>query len=387
MTSRGALKLAEDRIKEAISIRDDSQDGITALEEREILIYGAGTYGAIIYDLLVQSGVDASRVPFFLDRGARPNQRRRGVPILCADDERIESERRRRCVVVVSIYLLLDEHAAIAAELKALGYEDVRSCYEIALSFSRVNDAASRLLGLEYFDAHIGSILDGLSLWDDDESLETYTSHLLGYIGQRLDLFSLERGHAQYFFGGLDQNDYQRFVDCGAYDGDTLRALERECGSVESIVAFEPASEAFRSLSRCVRERASELAQRVTLVPCGLWSETACLAFGGGDRSASALRESGEEVVQCVALDDCLHGAAPTFIKMDIEGAEYEALLGARGIIRRDRPAVAVCVYHDLSHLWSIPQLLREIEPEYRLALRAYGGAGFETVAYGIYGG
>jgi hypothetical protein len=73
-----------------------------------------------------------------------------------------------------------------------------------------------------------------------------------------------------------------------------------------------------------------------------------------------------------------------TFIKMDIEGAEYDALLGAAKVIQRDRPILAICVYHTQSDIWRIPLLIHEMLPEHLLYLRAYEGDGFQTVMYAI---
>jgi hypothetical protein len=73
-----------------------------------------------------------------------------------------------------------------------------------------------------------------------------------------------------------------------------------------------------------------------------------------------------------------------TMIKMDIEGAEYDALLGARQTIQRDRPILAICVYHTQNDIWRIPLLIRELVPNYVLYLRAYEGDGFQTVVFAV---
>jgi hypothetical protein len=69
---------------------------------------------------------------------------------------------------------------------------------------------------------------------------------------------------------------------------------------------------------------------------------------------------------------------------MDIEGAEYDALLGATTIIKRDRPVLAICVYHTQSDIWRIPLLIRSIDPTYSLFLRSYDGDGLQTVVYAV---
>jgi hypothetical protein len=88
--------------------------------------------------------------------------------------------------------------------------------------------------------------------------------------------------------------------------------------------------------------------------------------------------------VQCYPLDDLSIAQPVTLIKMDIEGAEYAALLGARNVIARDKPLLAICVYHTQEDIWRIPLLIRSMLPEHRLFLRAYEGDGFQTVVYAV---
>ena len=71
----------------------------------------------------------------------------------------------------------------------------------------------------------------------------------------------------------------------------------------------------------------------------------------------------------------------PDFIKMDIEGAEFDALQGATALLRRG-PDLAICLYHVQDHLWSIPLLVRSLMPEHRLFLRYHGTDAWELALY-----
>jgi hypothetical protein len=85
-----------------------------------------------------------------------------------------------------------------------------------------------------------------------------------------------------------------------------------------------------------------------------------------------------------VSIDDALHGFSPNFIKMDIEGAELAALLGARRTIHDCRPGLAICLYHHPAHLWQIPNLIRSWNLDYRFYLRVHSNNGFELVMYAV---
>jgi hypothetical protein len=99
----------------------------------------------------------------------------------------------------------------------------------------------------------------------------------------------------------------------------------------------------------------------------------------------SRVSAAGDSLVDVVPISE-LVGASRrvTFIKMDIEGSEPEALEGARGIVQRDRPILAICVYHVQNHLWRVPLLMKSMFPEYRMFLLCYEGDGWQTVAFAV---
>lgn len=69
---------------------------------------------------------------------------------------------------------------------------------------------------------------------------------------------------------------------------------------------------------------------------------------------------------------------------MDIEGAELEALEGASGVIRRDRPVLAVCGYHKPDHLWRVLASLKNLAPDSALFIRSHCADGLDTVCYAV---
>lgn len=85
-----------------------------------------------------------------------------------------------------------------------------------------------------------------------------------------------------------------------------------------------------------------------------------------------------------VAVDDIIEDHEATFIKMDIEGAELNALIGAEKTIRKSRPKLAISVYHKRRDIWEIPMLLLKYNPDYRFYLRCYSFTGNDTVLYAI---
>jgi FkbM family methyltransferase len=171
-------------------------------------------------------------------------------------------------------------------------------------------------------------------------------------------------------------------VDCGAYDGDTIRGfLEQSKGRFRKIVAFEPDPESFRRLSETVasllRGDSIELHQAAT------GAEKGVVAFNA-DGSLGASVGSRALAVDCVTLDEVLQDAAPTYVKMDVEGAEIDTIRGASRIIRDHAPVLAVCSYHTQDHLWAIPRLIHSIRPDYRFYIRPHLMEVWDLVCYAI---
>jgi FkbM family methyltransferase len=177
-------------------------------------------------------------------------------------------------------------------------------------------------------------------------------------------------------FFQLSQNEV--FVDCGAYDGDTIAAFRRVTGDrFDRIIAFEPDPKNFAAL-----KSAASGDQRIVLQPYATSARRETLRFVAGDGVGSRVSSTGTCEIESITLDEALDGLAPTYIKFDIEGSEPDALEGGRKTIARHRPKMAVCLYHAPDHLWSIPLRLNELLPNSRFTLRTYYADGFDCVCY-----
>ncbi len=126
----------------------------------------------------------------------------------------------------------------------------------------------------------------------------------------------------------------------------------------------------FAQTARYLGERHGQIAHRVTAMPCAVYSRDGIAPFVTSDTSfGSRILPSGNTHVQCVTIDHALPGFRPTFISMDIEGSELEALEGAEETIRESRPDLAICVYHSPNHLWDVPLYLDGLGLGYRYAV------------------
>ena len=83
-------------------------------------------------------------------------------------------------------------------------------------------------------------------------------------------------------------------------------------------------------------------------------------------------------------LDEELDNTCPSYLKVDVEGAELDVLAGARRLIAEHAPTLAIVLYHHMADLWTVPLAIKQIRPDYELYLRRYAEDCWETVCYAV---
>ena len=174
------------------------------------------------------------------------------------------------------------------------------------------------------------------------------------------------------------------FLDCGAYDGDTVFGFidflrHNNISSYKKCYALEPDPKNYEKL--CSNTKHYE---NIECLCIGVSDKKDTLFFDEKSTVSSSISDCGSTKIDVDSIDNVLNGAEVSYIKMDIEGAEFSALLGARETILKHRPQIAVCVYHKEDDLVRIPEYLLSLHPDYKLYLRNYAPAGVETVLYAI---
>lgn len=130
-------------------------------------------------------------------------------------------------------------------------------------------------------------------------------------------------------------------------------------------------------------ERLKKIDVEYKIIPKGLWKDTELLRFDMQNNSCSNINDEGTMIIEVDSIDNIIKEPV-TFIKMDIEGAEYQALLGAKNMITQYKPKLAIAVYHKPEDLWQLPYLIYEISPTYTFYLRHYSLDSNEIVLYAI---
>lgn len=183
----------------------------------------------------------------------------------------------------------------------------------------------------------------------------------------------------QYFDDVIALEKGEVFVDAGVYNCGTDIDFIKRCPDYKDIVAFEPDPVLYKN---CLNRIKVCQMRDVKIHNIGLWNKKEKLSFQPGG-AGGCLSDNGMIKVQLDTLDHVLTKGA-TFIKMDIEGAELEALEGAKNTIMKYKPKLAICVYHKPEDIVKIPCYLHKIVPEYSFYMRHHSKGPGETVLYAV---
>jgi FkbM family methyltransferase len=173
--------------------------------------------------------------------------------------------------------------------------------------------------------------------------------------------------------GLMDDSMFKCMVDCGAYIGDTIEMMKKNAVSFKKIYAIEANPDNYRALD-------DKYGKEVFCVNAAVGDESGFVDIYG-EADGSTVRKNGEGKIPLVRLDDIIDESI-SFIKLDIEGGELRALKGAREHIVKDKPKLAISIYHKNSDIYAIQSYLMDLDMGYRFAARHYGNTATEFVLY-----
>lgn len=347
-----------------------------------IFIYGTGIFAQDIYHIMTQRGL---YVNGFVDHMPRNIPHLLGVPIYTPEKVIEIIPNPEKTIIILGLHNYQANVLKIINHLAGLGFNKIVNPIALYDFLGRELGVRYWLTSREYYFSLRTTIEEMYLRWADETSKSLFQS----VIEYRLtgDTTKLPKPDLLNPYHPVDIPAWKtplRFVDCGAFTGDTLADFMKNKIPIQAVAAFEPDLKNYASLSKFVSSHKKELPE-VNLFPCGVYSSTVQLSFETGQDMASAVSNRGTTMIQCVALDDAISNFSPNLIKMDIEGSEYDALLGARQIIETYKPGLAVSLYHKPEHLWQIPMLVENMAPDkYHFYMRSHAMNGFELVLYCI---
>ena len=229
------------------------------------------------------------------------------------------------------------------------------------------------------YEAIVASLADGLSQ-------QTLLSIINAALSMRYDWYEMVmiHGGTQYWpqdiFGLPNEENGETIVDVGGCDGDTYKDLSVKYGKdwFKRYYLYEPDETNVQKAQQGIID------DKVIIRNSAIGNVNSTIKFNPLGGASGRIEEvAGGVDVPIVRLDDDIQEKV-SFIKMDIEGAEREAIAGAANHIRNDKPKLAICLYHLSDDIRVIISLIRELNPDYRLYIRHYSPKHKETVLYAI---
>lgn len=355
-----------------------------AVNGKNIFIYGSGVYGKFLYKALAHSGY-GQQIKAFINDYITEDELLFDIPVKPLDRLAIDS---KNDIIVIGI----QNCPGITDALKKRGLTYIQADYDQSfyqdnlmynyykcIKVSFISDMVGKIR--EYHSGCLGNDEDILSLYDEELSKDIISKRLAFYnTGDVSFIDSIPISPCAYFDDGqLNITDKEVYVDCGAFDGDSIKLFyDFTKGRYKKIIGLEPDTISFERLCKAVKG-----CHDVQLICCATGKENTKMSFSSkGVLGSTFSDEEGSELTDVRRLDDILSGENVTLIKMDIEGAELDTLMGAEQIIKNLRPELAVCIYHRIDDIITIPKLLHSLVPEYRFKVRQHSCSMLETVLY-----
>ena len=236
--------------------------------------------------------------------------------------------------------------------------------------------SGDNLFTREFFEANKEKIGRVRGLLCDERSREVFDSVVNYKISGDVKL--LRETHSEIapeYSNILHAESFEYIADLGAYNGDTLREIKPYLERIKRAVAFEPDARNFKKLSLYAEDEEF----KIDCLNLAAWKNEEALFFdGGGSRNSTLMTGDSLAVgkaakvveVKADSLDNILGGERVDYIKFDVEGAEKEAIEGARETICRYKPALAVSVYHRSEDIFALALQIHELCPEYKFYMR-----------------
>lgn len=350
-------------MNESCQLFNNFKDYVNNFSElKEVSIFGAGSYGRKVYDICLEKNI---KVKNFFDN----NKQLFNTQI----DE----------VVILNPLEITEKDSIIIASTWGCEVLTQLQNNKIKPSMIYMLDPWNEIFDTNILDLDIEKIEYLYDKLNDKESKKV----LINIIQARMqeDKFN-KSNYEQYIHPELTFNNNDVIIDGGAFNGDTIRMLNKYV-LVEGlkIYSFEPDEKNYLAL---VNE-ANQSKYDVYTEKLGLYSSNTILKFlstneivGYGCR----IEEEGDIVIKTTSLDNYCekNNFIPTYIKLDVEGAEKEVILGASKIIEKYKPKLAISLYHKYKDLWELPYLLKEISNDYNFYLGHHREDWFETILYAL---
>lgn len=367
-------------------LRQSRKDLMKIAEQKDIVIFGAGEMTMRLFNTI--DIVD--KVKFICDdTESRRSSRLYGIKIV--GSEKLKELNPDKTVIVISSK---NQQKEFAKQVESIGDFDI---YFTRVLISETFEAVA----CDLYD-HQDEIAQAEKLLIDDTSKKIYREVIYRRMLFGEDNFSdlIIDGDVEYILPQMFSESIPKdeiIVDCGAYTGDTVELFCKEFGKkVKKIWALECGQEQLELLKQRVdRLHRLPYSPEICVLPYAVSDKNEKLdfyqpmasksSFIGNNRAFARNDKYNSEIYQvdAVALDYVLpQNESVTMIKMDVEGSEFAALMGAKELIQRNRPKLIISIYHSGLDYFRLILLIKELVPEYKFAIRHHKKLHIDTDLY-----
>ena len=220
--------------------------------------------------------------------------------------------------------------------------------------------------GEEYFDKdfyneNYSAILSAYESLADERSKSIFAAIINYKLTGKMDYLEGAFSDRSEMYSIIKNRVVKAYVDAGAYNGDTLREAIENFDALECAYLIEPDPKNFKKLSKYI-ENIEQIS--VKTFNAAAWCEGGTGEFSsGGNRNSSVNSTRSYEnkmtEIPLVAIDEIVDQKID-YIKYDVEGAEYEALVGSDRVIREFSPTLLVSLYHRSKDIFFLINYLAE---------------------------
>lgn len=340
---------------------------------KNVCIFPMGVVGKAMCSQLKNYDIN---VDFFCDNNIEKiGMKHRGVKCISIKD--LIKVKEDTLVIIAS-----GQHREIYKQLLEDGFSDEN--LDVFMDTKVEIDEYIRKHDLNYIKDNIDRLLDIL---EDEKSKNIVKTIIECWVANEFKDTDIDKinDEDQYFNKEVvSMSDEEIFVDIGCYDGDTLQQfLKQTENKFKGAFLFELDKKIFLKLDENLDKIDEETKNKIKTYNYGISNKDKTIKYFDGD-SNSSIRDNGNVEGKITTLDKILNNKMVTFIKMDIEGCEMDALYGAQNTIQCYKPKLAICIYHKAEDLWQIPLYIKSIVPDYKIYIRHHTNLLYETVCYAI---
>ncbi|MDR2385585.1 MAG: FkbM family methyltransferase [Tannerella sp.] len=262
--------------------------------------------------------------------------------------------------------------------------ESIKRKFKFAHSVSYLSEIFDMEIITQEFVKENREFLEGFyNHLADQRSKDSYIAYLLSKTRQDMKFLPPVFDKTQYFPSDIIKfSENESYIDCGAFIGDTIEDFLRATGNkYKKIWAIEPDRNNYKKLTVYLSEKKLNDIESVNK---GIYNYSGKLPFVENASMLSMINEKSDNCIEVDTIDNITAGEPVTYIKLDIEGAELEALKGAEQTIKKYRPTLGISIYHKKRDLIDIPLYINQLIPEYKFYFRVHKKLAIDTVMYCI---